>query len=70
MFTEDAPTMLQLQQQIVALQELMLSLQQKEPQPAIAVPEAPAIYRQSKGLKVAPPDIFDGATIKAEAFLS
>ena len=70
MSTEDAPTMLQLQQQIVALQELVLSLQQKEPQPAIAVPEAPAIYRQSKGLKVAPPDIFDGATAKAEAFLS
>ena len=70
MSTGDAPSLLQLQQQIAALQELMQSLQQREPQPAVAVPETPAIYRQSKGLKVAPPDVFDGATAKAEAFLS
>ena len=61
MSTMDAPSMLQLQQQIAALQELVQSLQQREPQPAVAVPETPAIYRQSKGLKVAPPDVLDGA---------
>ena len=70
MSTVDAPSMLQLQQQIAALQELVQSLQQREPQSAVAVPKTPAIYRQSKGLKVAPPDVFDGATAKAEAFLS
>ena len=48
--SDTTPTVVQLQQQIAALQELVQSLQQRESQPAVAVPETPAIYRQSKGL--------------------
>ena len=67
------PTIAQLQQQIAALQELVQTLQQREPagpsQPLVAS-DAPVTSRQFKGLKMAPPDIFDGSTAKTEAFLS
>ena len=68
--SDTTPTVVQLQQQIAALQEFVQSLQQREPQPTVAVPKTSVIYRQSKGLKVAPSAVFDGATAKAEAFMS
>jgi len=67
------PTIAQLQQQIAALQELVQTLQQREPagpSQLAAASDAPVSSRQFKGLKMAPPDVFDGSTAKTEAFLS
>ena len=70
--SEGTPTVLQLQQQIAALQDLIMALQQSQqpPAPAPAPPSVPASSQQFKGLKVAPPDVFNGAMDKPEGFIS
>ena len=70
--SEGTPTVLQLQQQIAALQDLVMALQQSQQPPASAPPppSVPASSQQFKGLKVAPPDVFNGAMDKSEGFIS
>ena len=70
--SDNTPTVLQLQQQIAALQDLVMALQQGQNQSStqVAPPQVSVSSGQSKGLKVAAPDVFDGSMDKAEAFIS
>ena len=71
--SDTTPTVVQLQQQIAALQDLVMSLQQSQSLPAptqAAPPSVSGSSHQLKGLKVAAPDVFDGSLSKSEAFLS
>ena len=71
--SDTTPTVVQLQQQIAALQDLVMSLQQSQSLPAptqAAPPSVSGSSHQLKGLKVAAPDVFDGSLSKSEAFIS
>jgi len=63
-----SPTPEQLQQQIAEMQQVIKSLISQLPLPNPNPP--PQITTPTKGLKVAPPDVFDGTTSKTDAFLS
>lgn len=63
--TPHTSTIEQLQQQIAQMQQLIETLQLSQS------PPTPSSHSSSiSGIKVAPPDVFDGTTSKADAFLS
>jgi hypothetical protein len=70
--TSSNPTLEQLQQQIAQLQQIIVTLQTSQLPPSPHLNPSTTLPQPSpvSGIKVSPPDVFDGSINKTETFLS